>query len=104
MKEIIARTQKEWQKLRRILAQDKNDLPQKLPKGKLAAALIPGRGENAVIIGSYIFHDEVIRQDRLFIEWQRVAEKTSAPSIAFIDDKGALARFLKVFNPAAPGS
>ena len=102
MKEIIARTQKEWQKLRRILAPRGEKLPRRLKSGTLAAALIPARGEHAEILGSYAIWNDKTDTDHLFIEWRRVADKKPAPSVAFLDDKGGPARFLKVYNPDAP--
>lgn len=99
MKEIIVRTQEEWKKLRKILARKDDSLPHKLPAGRLAAALLPARGENAAITGHYTVRDEKTNEEHLFIEWKRVAEKKEKPEIAFIENTAERARLLKVFNP-----
>ncbi len=102
MKEIIARTQKEWQKLRKTLALRAEKLPRQLPKGKLAAVLMPARGESAQILGHYLINNDKTGTDHLFIEWRRVAEKKPAPPVAFLDDHGGPARFLQVSYPGTP--
>lgn len=103
MKELIARTQKEWEKLRRRLTRVEKPLPRQLPPGHLAAAIIPPAGEAAEITGYCHLKDNPRDAGHLIIEWQKTAGRENTPDVAFIRHKNAHARMLKVFNPSING-